>query len=233
MSTRAGHTWHQPDEAMAAARTKVERLERAVDALGDKECAESRWLASEEARRAAQARPLAIQVAECQGFIRRSRSRQRCAGAAAEIARGDGQSVVSRAHIVCPHASGSGSHGGAPSVASSCRRDGSGERGAPEEVRKIFVRPITRFAWGSSAEHGSVSASREGQIFVDGHYDRSGRDCRREFESVQPIGLMEGPKERVAGDQSVRGMARGGAGRRGVASRTQFVASFSWSKTFR
>ena len=66
-----------PDEVLAAARTKVSRLERAIDALGDSESPEARWLgvALQEARRAAQERPLAVQVEECQAFIERSRNR--------------------------------------------------------------------------------------------------------------------------------------------------------------
>ena len=59
---------NNPDEVLAAARTKVSRLERAIDALGDSESAEARWLgvALQEARRAAQER---------QAFIERSRNR--------------------------------------------------------------------------------------------------------------------------------------------------------------
>ena len=62
---------------MAAARTKVQRLQSAIDALGDSESAEAQWLgaALEEARRAAQERPVAIQVEECQAFLQRSRNR--------------------------------------------------------------------------------------------------------------------------------------------------------------
>ena len=66
-----------PDEVLAAARTKVQRLERAIEALGDSESAEARWLTSAlvEARRAAQERPTAIQVEERQAYIQRSRYR--------------------------------------------------------------------------------------------------------------------------------------------------------------
>ena len=66
-----------PDEVMAAARTKVQRLQSAIDALGDSESAEAQWLgeALEKARRAAQERPVAIRVEECQAFLQRSRNR--------------------------------------------------------------------------------------------------------------------------------------------------------------
>ena len=66
-----------PDEVLAAARNKVQRLERAIEVLGDNDSAEARWLTSalQEARRAAQERPTAIQVEECQAFIQRSQNR--------------------------------------------------------------------------------------------------------------------------------------------------------------
>ena len=52
-------------------------MESAIEVLGDSESVEARWLGSalQEARRAAQERPLAIQVEECQVFIQRSRNR--------------------------------------------------------------------------------------------------------------------------------------------------------------
>ena len=76
--------WHRnnvprlnPDEAKAAARTRVDRLETALAALGETESAEARGLhaALKEAQRAAQERPLAAQVEECQAFIKRSQAR--------------------------------------------------------------------------------------------------------------------------------------------------------------
>ena len=62
-----------PDEVLAA----VQRLERAIEVLGDNDSAERQWLTSalEQARRAAQDRPAAQQVEECQAFIQRSRNR--------------------------------------------------------------------------------------------------------------------------------------------------------------
>ena len=63
--------WHRnnvprlnPDEAKAAARTWVDRLETALAALGETESAEARGLhaALKEAQRAAQERPLEGQV---------------------------------------------------------------------------------------------------------------------------------------------------------------------------
>ena len=76
--------WHRnnvlrlnPDEAKAAARIRVDRLEIALAALGETESAEVRGLhaALKEAQRAAQERPLAAQVEECQAFIKRSQAR--------------------------------------------------------------------------------------------------------------------------------------------------------------
>ena len=66
-----------PDVVQAAARSRVERLERAVAVLGEGDSAEIRGLqaALKEARRAAQDRPLATQVEECQAFIQRSQRR--------------------------------------------------------------------------------------------------------------------------------------------------------------
>ena len=78
MATWARHTRHEPpDEVLAEARSKVQRLERAIEVLGDNDSAERQWLTSalEQARRAAQERPAAQQVEECQAFIQRSRNR--------------------------------------------------------------------------------------------------------------------------------------------------------------
>ena len=61
----------------AAARSRVERLERALAILGEEDSAEILGLqaALKEARRTAQDRPLAAQVEECQAFIQRSQRR--------------------------------------------------------------------------------------------------------------------------------------------------------------
>ena len=66
-----------PDEAQAAARSRVERLEKAVAVLGDGNSEELVWLqaALKDARRAAQDRPLAAQMEECEAFIQRSQKR--------------------------------------------------------------------------------------------------------------------------------------------------------------
>ena len=63
-----------PDEVQAAARSRVDRLERAVAVLGEGDSVEIRGLqvVLKEARRAAQDRPLAAQVEECQALIQRS-----------------------------------------------------------------------------------------------------------------------------------------------------------------
>ena len=72
-----GNVQGNPDEVQAAARSRVERLERALSILGEGDSAEIRGLqaALKEARRAAQDRPLAAQVEECQAFIQRSQKR--------------------------------------------------------------------------------------------------------------------------------------------------------------
>ena len=74
---RGNEVQGNPDEVQAAARSRVERLERAVAVLGEGDSAEIRGLqaALKEARRAAQDRPLAAQVEECQAFIQRSQRR--------------------------------------------------------------------------------------------------------------------------------------------------------------
>ena len=61
----------------AAARSRIERLQSALDALGDTESTEVRGLqaALKEAERSAKERPFAIQVEECQAFIKRSQNR--------------------------------------------------------------------------------------------------------------------------------------------------------------
>ena len=66
-----------PDEVKAAARSRIERLQSALDALGETESAEARGLqaALKGAERSAKERPLAIQVEECQAFIKRSQNR--------------------------------------------------------------------------------------------------------------------------------------------------------------
>ena len=65
-----------PDEALAAARTRVERLENAVAALGEAELAEAQSLqnAVKSARRAAQERLVAVRVEERQAFINRAQA---------------------------------------------------------------------------------------------------------------------------------------------------------------
>ena len=65
-----------PDELQATALTKVQRLERAIEAL-DIEFTEARLLTSalKEARCAAQERPTAMQLEECQSPNQRSRYR--------------------------------------------------------------------------------------------------------------------------------------------------------------
>ena len=66
-------------EVQAAARQRVEHLESALQALGETDSTMAQGLNSalKEARRAAQGRPLAVQVTECQGFIQRSQNRLR------------------------------------------------------------------------------------------------------------------------------------------------------------
>ena len=127
----------------AAARTKVSRLERAIDALGDSESAKARWLgvALQEARRAAQERLLAVQVEECQASIERSRNQLiRLEQERVEIARGDGQSSFTRAHAASCIATATRSFNGRnSSVESTSRRVGGGK----EELRKKRARSLS------------------------------------------------------------------------------------------
>ena len=66
-----------PDDVKAAARSRIERLQSALDALGETESSEARGLqaALKEAERTAKERPFAVQVEECQAFIKRSQNR--------------------------------------------------------------------------------------------------------------------------------------------------------------
>ena len=68
-----------PEEVQVAARHRVERLENALQALGETEStlAQGLYAALQEARRAAQGRPLAVQLKESQAFIERSQNRLR------------------------------------------------------------------------------------------------------------------------------------------------------------
>ena len=63
-----------PDEAKAAARSRVDRLQSALAALGETESVEARGIQAtlKETERAAKERPLAVQVEECKAFIKRS-----------------------------------------------------------------------------------------------------------------------------------------------------------------
>ena len=73
-----GHTLRgNPDEVQAAAKSRVERLERALSVLGDGDSTEVQGLqaALKEARRAARDKPVAVQIEECEAFIQRSRKR--------------------------------------------------------------------------------------------------------------------------------------------------------------
>ena len=65
-----------PDVVKAAARSRIERLQSALDALGETESTEARGLqaALKGAERSAKERPLAVEVEECQ-FIKRSQNR--------------------------------------------------------------------------------------------------------------------------------------------------------------
>ena len=192
-----------PDEAMAAARTKVQRLERAIEALGDNESTETKWLVSalKEARRAAQERPTAVQVEECQAFIQRSQNRllrteqhriaeQKELDAAmlqlTRLRRDEQSGVSSRT------ASASRSLvDRASRIASPRRRDGGGEGRVPQEAHKIPFRPFTRHARSLGAKCCVVPASSKRQICSNGDIDRSRRDHRWKFASFQPVELKD------------------------------------------
>ena len=171
---------NNPDEVLAAARTKVSRLERAIDALGDSESAEARWLgvALQEACRAAQERPLAVQVEECQAFIERSRNRltrleqERVAeqkeldAAVVRLTRlrEEMVRVPSPAHAAVASPVAARSFNGRNfSVESTSRRVGGGKGRAPQEACKIPVGPCSRFARGVVPEHRPVAGSCPGQ----------------------------------------------------------------------
>ena len=128
----------------------------AIEALGDNQSTEAQWLTSalNEACRAAQERPTAIQVEECQTFIQRSQNRvadgaglnRRTEGARrshCSVDRRHEQSAVSRTHTARCDASASRSFTDKASrIASPRRRDGGGEGRVPQETRKIPFRPF-------------------------------------------------------------------------------------------
>ena len=66
-----------PDVVQERARVRVTRLEQALQAMGDLQCAEADMLqeALKRARQSAQERPLANQISECTRFIERSTHR--------------------------------------------------------------------------------------------------------------------------------------------------------------
>ena len=74
---QSGGTRQNPDDVVANAQSRAERLQSALDALGESESAVAKGLvaALQQAQRAAQAKPLAAQFEECQAFIKRSQNR--------------------------------------------------------------------------------------------------------------------------------------------------------------
>ena len=76
---RSQRSGQDPEEAQKVAQHRVKRLESAMAALGETVSAEARALdaALKEARRAAQGRPIAVQITECLAFIQRSQNRLR------------------------------------------------------------------------------------------------------------------------------------------------------------
>ena len=101
---------------------------------------------------------------------------RRCTFEVDEIAQGDGQSSIVRAHA-----------GSCIAIAARSRRVGGGKGRAPQEACKILVGPD--LPGGVVPEHRPVAASCPGQIRVDGHFDRERRHSRRKFESFQPFGM--------------------------------------------
>ena len=73
------HTRWTPDVVQERARVRVTRLEQALQAMGDLQCAEADMLqeALKRARQSAQERPLANQISECTRFIKRSTNGRR------------------------------------------------------------------------------------------------------------------------------------------------------------
>ena len=66
-----------PDEALAAARARVSRLEAALEVLGELDSTEARTLreALNQARRSAQEQPISTQIKDIEQFIARSTNR--------------------------------------------------------------------------------------------------------------------------------------------------------------
>ena len=149
-----------PDEVKAAARSRIERLQSALDALGETESVEDRGLqaALKGAERSAKERPLAIQVEECQAFIKRSQNRiarleeerareqqelDAAMGRMAKFQEEMAKSIpvvptVARSHTASQDP-GVGLGGRAVEVTR--RRDGDGTGGGTEETFQIIVTP--------------------------------------------------------------------------------------------
>lgn len=204
-----------PDEA-AATRARVERLEKAVAALGETESTEAKSLlnALKAAPRAARERPVTTQVEECQAFIKRSQTQLQRFGArkrrGAEAIRCSGGTVepIEGRH----HASGSttaatdgvcSSHraqarGRTPPVEVSRCRTGVRAGGMAEEAYAIFVSTFSRHANGTKALSLSLSDGVECFTRPASGQDRGSRmealisrgsSLFHQFRSVQSLGL--------------------------------------------
>ena len=156
--------WHRvnsgkdPEEVQVAARHRVERLENALQALGETESTVAQGLnaALKEVRRAAQGRYLVVQLTECQGFIQRSKHRQMeekrgtegigwSSRAFVQVVRRDGEK--SRSSTQCEEPSGDTARTDpcrsslcrGPPVESEVGRGGVRTRCSGEEARPFFV----------------------------------------------------------------------------------------------
>ena len=185
-----------PDEVLAAARNKVQRLERAIEVLGDNDSAEA-WKPpcssgatdSHPGRRVSSFHPTFPKPIAQDGArtSRRAEGARRSFGAVDQVARRDEQSAGTHTARQCATSSTRSNIGRAPTVASSRGRDGDGEGRVSQEARKIVVVPPPDMP--VRAEHCIVPASSERQIISDGHTDQSWRDHCWKFESFQPVGM--------------------------------------------
>ena len=206
--------WHRnnvprlnPDEAKAAARTRVDRLETALAALGETESAEARGLhaALKEAQRAAQERPLAAQVGECQAFIKRSQARlarleqeqvrqqKELDAALARMVRFREEMIRAVPVVLPPAESNSTQPARVPDLVAEIERLRSRVaemESEQEEARKKRSRSLsvvaalgrfTRRSCGARQDHGDIDQSRE--------------HVGSEFEPIQSVGLTCLPYE--------------------------------------
>ena len=174
-----------------------------------------------EAERTAKERPLAIQVEECQAFIKRSQNRLarleggtsegtagagRRDGSCGQVSRRDGQVNSSRSNRARSHTAGQDPRaglGGRAVEVTRCR-DGDGTGGGTEETFQIIVSSFSGPRWrprSGGARVGSIAcpAGRTVQRGDHGDSHQPREHFSSEFQPVQPIGLIDlsSPARRV------------------------------------